>query len=301
MLLSAVITLEPLDEAARHARTRQVLAWFKSRFEECNPTLFAEVHQDNAPRPYTLSGVNPARGGYPAWLRITSLDADLSELLSERLLPRADDQIMLDPRGQQTRFAVRSVFTGSERAVPIEGIRHGVEDPEAWAGHTRYSDLIDAAFDMPKDPAAEIAIKLHFGSCTTFRVNTSGTFTNNLPLPMPRFVFQSCVRQWDALAPAPLPMTLLPFLEHYVRVSYHRIQLANEVFGGGSQGKVVGFTGDVEFELSSERGLPPELQTAWRAYVDHVVLLAGFAFYAGMGWRTTHGLGQTLPLVVAEK
>ncbi len=120
MLLSAVLLLDPLDEPAYGTRTRQFQRWFKDTVEACDPALFAHLHQDNAPCPYTLSGVTLPEGEFPAWLRITSLDVDLSALLRDRVFPQARQkgEIVLSARGHGAfRVAWYRRWAGTDAAV----------------------------------------------------------------------------------------------------------------------------------------------------------------------------------------
>jgi CRISPR/Cas system endoribonuclease Cas6 (RAMP superfamily) len=112
---------------------------------------------------------------------------------------------------------------------------------------------------------------------------------------VPRYVFQSALRQWEALSPAHLPIPIASFLEHYVWVSHFQIRPVRASFVEDTQ-KVMGFAGRVEVGLAWRDKLLISMRRDWRHYVDVLRLLAAFAFYAGTGAQTTRGLGQTLPL-----
>ena len=297
MLLSAVITLDPLDDAAHQTNARQVQRWFKDTLEAADPALFARLHEPNTTRAYTLSAVQPARDGYPAWLRITSLDADLSTRLVEDVLPQLEHNgtIMLDPRNQQARFAITSIDCGERNAIPFQTRDVDLHNPATWAGHTNLAALISGIGRMHKPTSPRLS--LEFATCTSFRLNAPHGFKANLPLPIPRYVFQSYLHQWEALAPANLLVPMAPILEHYVWISFHRIRMALESFGGGTRGKTVGFAGRVEFSVARRDDLPDDLRPDWQHYVDMLYLLAAYSFFCGTGIRTTHGLGQTLPLL----
>lgn len=295
MLLSTVIRLAPLDDAARHTSARQALRWFKDWLEREDAALFAALQQPDHARAYTLSGVMPGRGDAdPFWLRLTSLNADLSALLMSRLPDLVGGEMVLDPRRAQARFTVDAVDSGPQPRAPFAPPRAPFDDPSAWAGRIAYSQLITAIMQPPERP--ELSLRLHFHTCTSFRRNAPGGFKSNLPLPVPRYVFQSYLRQWEALSPASLPVQVSPFLEHYVWVSYHSIRTAHAAFAGGTRGRVVGFSGLVEFGLPRPSNLPREMRRDWRHYLDVVRLLAAFSFYCGTGISTSSGLGQTLPL-----
>ncbi len=295
MLLSAVITLDPLDDAARRTNVRQVQRWFKDSFEAADAALFAALHKANEARPYTLSDVFLPQDGRPAWLRITSLDERLSALLADRLLPDAQraGEIVFDPRGGQARFAVRGVDLGSPSRPPFAPASSDFHAPATWAGRSGYGELVTAVMKQSADPSP--VLSLYFHTCTSFRLNAPEGFKSNLPLPVPRYVFQSALRQWEALSPAHLRIPIAPFLEHYVWVSHFQIRVARAAFVEETQ-KVVGFTGRVEFGLAWRDKLPLSMRRDWRHYVDVLRLLSAFAFYAGTGAQTTRGLGQTLPI-----
>lgn len=302
MLLSAVILLDPLDDAARRTTASQVQRWLKDRFEEANKELFDELHQPNIPRAYTISAVVFPREHSP-WLRITSLDPRLSALLCD-LLPNLKE-IVLDPRNDRAKYAVRGVELGSQVRPPFGPGRPDLFSPLTWAGRTTYSRLINAVMRPPE--IDDFSVRLHFRTCTAFRnkmpEGDPGKFDSALPLPVPRFVFQNQLRQWEELSTARLPIPIKPFLEHYVKVAYHRIRFERFSFARwGNRGQVRGFTGYVVFELARQHQLPRAMQRDWRHYVDVVRLLAAFSFYAGTGVSTARGLGQTLPVerVVSE-
>ena len=58
-------------------------------------------------------------------------------------------------------------------------------------------------------------------------------------------------------------------------------------FGPLAGGMQIGFTGRCGYTLPAGAGLPPRDEYLWRA----LHLLAAFAFYAGVGAKTTMGMG----------
>ncbi|WP_119071506.1 CRISPR system precrRNA processing endoribonuclease RAMP protein Cas6 [Aggregatilinea lenta] len=190
---------------------------------------------------------------------------------------------------------MRGIDVGPERTLPFAGLNVSPEEPCVWAGHTRFQVHADAAIAVPKLPESQQQVTLHFQSCTTFRLNAPDGFKANLPLPLPRHVFQSWLGQWDALAPSPVPISLASLLEHYVWVIDHAIRMETAAFASTTKGAAVGFSGRVTFGAARRDDLSSEIWAEWR-YVDALCVLAAFGYFAGPGWRTSHGLGQTLPL-----
>lgn len=295
MLLSAVLHLAPIDNAARHTSARQALRWFKGWLEEMDPDLFAALQAAAHTRAYTLSGTMPTPEASGAlWLRITSLDDALTRLLVERLPALTGSELVFDPRREQARLRVQRVDLGPEARDLFAPVDANPNDPALWAGRASYAQLINAIADDSTRPP--LTLRLNFHTCTSFRRNAPGGFKSNLPLPVPRYVFQSWLRQWEAVSPAPLPVQMSPFFEYYVWVSNHNIRTVQTAFAGGRRGRVVGFSGEVTFGLARSSNLPDEMRDAWRYYVDMTRLLAAFSFYCGTGISTSSGLGQTLAL-----
>lgn len=297
MLLSAIILLEPIENVPHQISSPQALRWLKNEIEVLDKPLFDTLHESSTVRAYTLSELIPALNGYPSWLRITSVHPDLSKVLEQGLFPalERESEIVFDPQRGLGRFAVQRIEWGKDKGIrpPFTKGYADFRNPLAWVGHTSYDHLVNTVVNLPETAPLELA--LHFHSCTSFRLSSPGPFKTNLPLPIPRYVFQSHLRQWEALSPAPLPAQLGPFLDHFVWVGQHKIKSVTARVSRG--GKTTGFKGDVKFGLASRRQLPREMQQDWRHYVDVMRLLSAFAFYSGTGINTTQGLGQTFPII----
>jgi CRISPR/Cas system endoribonuclease Cas6 (RAMP superfamily) len=67
-----------------------------------------------------------------------------------------------------------------------------------------------------------------------------------------------------------------------VVVSRYRLRTELVTFGSGRRGRVGGFVGQCRFAIL-------DAAPRWRRYVS---LLAAFAPFAGVGYRTAMGLGQ---------
>lgn len=82
--------------------------------------------------------------------------------------------------------------------------------------------------------------------------------------------------------PQSLPEELRAFARDCVVVSRYRLRTELVEFGSGRRGRVGGFVGGCRFAI---RCPDPD----WRRRIG---LLAGFAPFASVGWRTAMGLGQ---------
>jgi len=273
MLISAVITLIPARPAAVPANLgRAVHAWFLDWVRAQDPALAEVLHTPNQERPFTVSNLwgagRPLRGqvtltpGRPCSLRLTSFHPGLSELLSGRLLPAPPDAISL--AGETLR---------------VEGV---AVDPSEhpWAGRASFQDLVQRHTLSPSPPPSRITLR--FASPTVFR--SSGV---NIPLPLPALVFEGLARRWNAFAPVRIPPEVRRFAEECLVISRYRLRTERVVFGeAGGRGAYPGFVGSCSYAF----------RVRDRYWVGLVHLLAAFALYAGVGTRTTMGLGQVRPV-----
>jgi CRISPR-associated endoribonuclease Cas6 len=268
MPLAAVITVTPAEPASAPAVLgRAVHAWFLDRIAGVDARLSDRLHESGGPRPFTVSnlwGPRRARGGQvmldperPCWLRFTGLTGEVSAAI-ERALPAVGERLAL----AGIPFRVAALATGPG------------EHP--WAGRAGYADLVQrytlAAGRHPD------GVTLRFASPTVFR---SGG--RDLPMPLPHLVFDGYLRKWNAFSPLALPDEARRYAEECVALGRFKLRSHLVSFEQGGKGAHVGFTGEVRFRF-----------LVGDAYWTRVMtLLAGYAFWAGTGYRTTVGLGQT--------
>ena len=100
-------------------------------------------------------------------------------------------------------------------------------------------------------------------------------------LPIPRNVFGSLFRSWQAYAPPPqqLPEAWLDWCEKHVLVS--RVALQTETYSVKYRQTYLGFMGQVAFEVRDDN---LEFRQIWHA-------LGQFAPYCGVGAKRALGLG----------
>jgi len=99
-----------------------------------------------------------------------------------------------------------------------------------------------------------------------------------MPYPLPRLVFGSLMDTWSEWSPVPMG-EWRALLERSIMLSNWRGETRRLDLGNRY---VTGFIGKFTYR-PMER--PLDLQRM-------MGMLAEFAFYAGVGWQTTHGLGQ---------
>jgi CRISPR-associated endoribonuclease Cas6 len=268
MLLAAVITVVPVEPASVPAALgRAVHAWFLDQVAEVDSSLADRLHSGDGPRPFTVSnlwGAKRARGGRvtleperPCWVRITGLTAEVSDAVSD-VLPAVGDRLTL----ADVPLRVVGVATETEQ--------------HPWAGRADYADLVQRyTLTSGQHPRS---VTLRFSSPTLFRSDG-----RDLPLPLPSLVFDGYLRKWNAFSPLALPEEAKRYAEECIALGRFKLRSHLVSFEQGSKGAHVGFTGEVRFRF-----------LVGDAYWTRVMtLLAGYAFWAGTGYRTTAGLGQT--------
>ena len=286
MLVALVLTAEPTAPATVPSFLgRAAHAWLLDQVRRCEPQLAQSLHLPHRPRPFTVSPLwtdssRPIGGrlhlsaGQTCHLRVTSVEAGLSHLLTDTLAPRWTDSTMALAGAS---FRVRAVATSP------------AHHPQA--GQLSYLELSQAVESSPPPEG----VTLRFLTPTTFRRSPPppapfGAVPSNVPLPLPELVFGGLASTWNAFAPRPLPEDLRAFAQDCVVVSRYDLRTVLVDFGGGTRGRVGGFVGTCRFAFRSP-------DPAWRRRIG---LLAAFAPFAGVGWRTTMGLGQ-VGLIRAEE
>ena len=134
-----------------------------------------------------------------------------------------------------------------------------------WCGKATWKELRDL------EPRKEV--ELVFATPTAFKAGDL-----DLPLPVPRLVFGGLLRKWNTFSPYPLGVSPQE-LER--KVALAEVHIRTRFFYDG-RSHIVGFVGRARFRVL--RGASIELLRA-------VNTLAQFSFYAGVGRKTTHGMG----------
>jgi CRISPR-associated endoribonuclease Cas6 len=269
MLISAVLTLTPTQPVTLPANLgRATHAWFLDQVRAADPAIAQALHTPNQERPFTVSNLwgtgQPTQGQVtlaperPCCLRVTSFWPELSALVQERMLPGLPETVEL--AGAAFRLA----------GVTTDGATH------PWAGKTRFEDLVQQHTLSPAPPPAGVALR--FASPTVFR--SSGV---NVPLPLPGLVFEGLARRWNAFAPIHIHPEVRRFADECLVITRYQLQTERVTFGEeGERGAYPGFVGVCGYGF----------QVKDRYWMGLIHLLAAFALYAGVGTRTTMGLGQ---------
>lgn len=205
-----------------------------------------EVHESNGPRPFTTSPVYRV-DGQPRF-RFTLLDDDLWPTLSQGIAKTPTIEVL----GQ---------------ALTIPGYGPTIR-------HRTYADLA-------MDTRIDTRIRLRFLSPTSFRSHGM-----HYPLPDPQIVYQSWLTQWNTFAPEDLRINVALLDIAAAHVAVGQFNIATRLVDLGANWKVVGFVGEVKYNVLQTHKIGEE-------WLQRLNLLADYAEFCGTGHKTTQGLGQT--------
>ena len=264
MLASVIMHLKPLNNA-RLGKTpeRSLHALFLELVREADEEIAAKLHKTASLKPFTVS---PLRGKL-TW-------QDEHPLVSAEETYRVRFTTLTEETLAPLHFSVMGHYV-YKKPVTIDGEPFLIEEliiepgkSRGWAGLSTYEGLYESA-------GREHSIELGFFSPTTFRKGDV-----NLLFPLPVSVFGSLYRKWRAFSGIPLDEGLLDFVEEYVVAE--RYSLKTRVVRYGPDYQLNGFVGRCQYRILRED----------ERKVRELNLLADFALFAGVGQKTTMGMGQ---------
>lgn len=266
MLLSTVVIVQPLADAALpvtmgNAFYACVLQWIREK----DTALAQRIHDANDPKPLTTSPLwGPAyvedqqlwvSASEPYWLRITSLDPEVSNVLLD--IEASPPQAL---RLHGIPF-VMLAFTSHHEAHP-------------WARRRQYSALQESvnAIDRPHLHR----VTLSFASATVFRSQGRTRL-----FPQPRWVFGSLLTRWNTFAPRDMTTEVQADFDEMIDID--RYTLETQMLDFKRYQLQAGFVGKCTYTLNKQAAK----EVGWLMH-----LLTAFAFFSGVGYRTTMGMGQ---------
>ena len=258
MPYSLTITLQSVDPArpAPHPYGRALHGIFYTWLRRGDPAGAAAVHDQDGPRPFTVSPLWQPTGEPERFVfRLTLLDDTLLAPLAAGLAWSREVLVEQHPCV----------------VVLVDGQPYRV-DPQTRS----YEDLLRAARPEP-------TVGLRFTSPTTFRSRDM-----HYPLPDPVLVFTSYLTRWNVFAPpaAQVNVSLLDAVTCHVALSRYQLRTAAADFGRYQQ---IGFVGEAYYRVLRPHDLGAMVLRQWNA-------LADYAAFCGTGHHTAQGLGQTMRL-----
>lgn len=117
-------------------------------------------------------------------------------------------------------------------------------------------------------------IALEFCSPTSFRSRGEQKL-----FPLPELVFSSLLKKWNTFSEIKIPQEIE---KEFEKIRVTRFRLKTELVNF-SEYKIIGFIGKVVYEL------PETIDKETKKTIN---ALSDFAFYSGVGYKTTIGMGQ---------
>lgn len=219
-------------------------------------------------------------------IRITLLLSELYPLLYDTLM----DINMRTASSKQQPF-----MTIGKQAFALEEVISHPDDPSGWTGFTTCEKLVEQA--KMRRFTAPAPLELEFASLTTCNwIHSANKIYGNhyARLPLPHYIFPSLARRWQELVSPELALVVQKErIEAYIAadgivIDDYQLQTHSAHFVEHPQR---GFVGRCRYLL---RG-PDDIPTAEEPLTvrQQIVLLAWMAFYTGVGYKTTMGMGQT--------
>jgi CRISPR-associated endoribonuclease Cas6 len=267
-------------------------AAFLDLIRAVDPTLAEALHVSNQRKPFTVSplqGVGQPRegqikvkAGQEVWLRFTLLGSELFATFTRfLLLPSSVRRTSgVGVRLGELEFAISEVLT--------------TPGSDPWAGYTSLGELCRRWQNAPLTESAW-QISLELASPTVFsRGSREGLGKQMDPFPSPGMLFGSLAAVWndqfgfkkdlpgfETLEGLTLDkQAIRTYAEETVVVGLYRLESRMFRYWGQPQ---IGATGVITYLLQDRQN--QELARALN-------LLADFAFYSGVGYKTTMGMGQ---------
>jgi CRISPR-associated endoribonuclease Cas6 len=179
----------------------------------------------------------------------------------------------------------------------LEEVIADSDDRSGWTGFSSFSKLVDKAKTVKLGNPGSLT--LEFASLTTFnRSNPRNKAYGNhyARLPLPQYVFPGLARRWQELAPPELVgMVQKERIEEYIQddgiviedydLKTHRVSFVSHPQRG--------FVGPCKYHLRGpDEATTPEAPLTVR---QQILLLAQLAFYCGIGYKPSMGMGQVRP------
>lgn len=259
-LLGLLLEVQPYQDTTLHPQyTVGLHAWFLDQVRQTDPELSAYLHDGESEKPFTISALID-----PTQPQSRSLQLKANETYQWIITA------LSQPVVQWLARWLQSPPTSVElHRTPLAIRRWAIAYPA-----TTYDQLWQTP--VPTSPV----VALSFLSPTSFR--RKGL---HLPLPWPTNVFHSYLRRWNDFSGRTFDQEIfLNWIDESVIILRHELRSLKVT--AGKRGSVTGFTGAIEFGVSSK--------TRDDNTFRHLFWTLGqLAPYCGTGHKTTFGLGQT--------
>lgn len=255
-LFACVLRLTALEEAElERTQGHRAHALFLALMQQADPALAAALHDEKRSKPFTVATLQTEarrlRPGSTYTLRMTLLRGALFGPLARLFLPTERPPLRLG----SARFALQDMLV--------------TPGSHPWAGASSWDALLEEA-----RPADELTLR--FASPTAFTQGADAAGHKRVGIfPDSAAIFGSLLRRWNDLAPTPLPSDLLERVD--LLPSNYDLHTEMLQFAKSQQ---VGCVGRCAYLV---HGTPADRRL--------VHALARAAFFLGVGYKTTQGMG----------
>lgn len=264
------------DLPLAHAQGKILHGLFYELLQKASAVKGDEVHSIEGLKPFSTALLlnerqrrsDYLRAGEELKVRFMFLDDSLYPLLARYFLSTPDLSFDL----------VRTELT-------VARILSTHQSGEEWAGCASFEEIGTRASEEEKQ------FTFLFATPTFFKRGGGPAYPDMIvPLPLPDLVFGSLLRNWNQFSPSSFVEAnlLKEICTHHLEMTYHRIssQIARLVFpredGQYRTTTFPGFVGLCSFRL---------VELHDQNIIKTLNALADFAFYAGVGAKTTMGFG----------
>ncbi|MCX6021086.1 MAG: CRISPR system precrRNA processing endoribonuclease RAMP protein Cas6 [Chloroflexi bacterium] len=276
LVYSVALRLRALDAAPARATGHHTYGLALRLLAAGDAALAAALHDDQPRKPLTVSALltppprrPPPRGSGPeitagpSFIRVTLLNEAAFSALALGVLRHPPEQ---------------PVMVGGA-AFRLEGL-----ETQQGAGPQVQLSSFASLWDGAQQPAERLTVQ--FLSPAVFRSKGA----RNALFPEPGLVFGGLLDKWNAFCPPELRLSLeKAALGDVVRVDSYRLATESVAFG---KYRETGICGWAAYQLAA--GTQTQERQSVRA-------LAALALFAGVGAKTTMGLGQAVSIIEATR
>src|SRR5262245_28345270 len=259
-----------------HAQGKILHGLFYELLQKASAAKGDEVHGTDGLKPFSTAlllnerqrRAEHIRAGEEIKVRFTFLDDSLYPLLARYFLSAAD-----------------LTFDLVRPQLPVARILTTPQSGEEWAGCAPFAEIYERASEEEK------YFFFQFATPTFFKRGGGPTYPDLIiPLPLPDLLFGSLLRNWNQFSPSAFieANLLKEICSHHVEMTHHSLssQVVRLVFprddGTYRTTTFPGFVGSCSFRLVALHD---------QSIIQTLNALADFAFFSGVGAKTTMGFG----------
>ncbi len=257
MFYSVVLTLQAISSGQITSFVGQKIhGWLFSLLKKADANLAPALHASVPNKAFTVSSFLGRKLN-------STLEINEGELYKIRLT-FLNDNVFQAISGEIYELLARAIPIQLERVKFIINLLT-VDPEDPWSGFTTEEELLESVNEN-----REIALKFYTPTC--FRIGDL-----HLREPEPEKIFTSLLCKWNTHCSFKFDENLRDKFKEIVILESDIIQKRVQF----SHFYIQGFVGSVKYKLPE---IPSVIKTA--------NILANFAFYSGVGYKTTMGLGQ---------